>query len=73
MAKGHLFEYAVLFHPKPRKVGDETQTDPTEIVVAPSTLIATDEGTVSILVARQIPEKYLTMLDQVEILIRPFG
>jgi hypothetical protein len=70
--KGQIYEYAVLFHPKPRKVGDDSVTDPSEIIVDVTRVVAQDENTVAIVASRQIPEKYLTTLDQVEIAVRPF-
>ena len=73
MAKGQIFEYAVLHHPKPRKVGDETVTDPSELVVDVTRIVSPDENAVAILAARGIPDAYLNKLDQVEIVIRPFG
>jgi hypothetical protein len=69
-----LFEYAILFHPKPRKIGNDgdTQTDPSEILVEPKRIVAKDEATVGILAAREIPEAYLDKLDSVEVIVRPF-
>lgn len=72
-AKGKLFEYAVLHHPKAKKdlAGNEEQvkssilTDVTRVLAA-----TTDE--VSILAARTISEDYLDKLEQVEIVVRPF-
>lgn len=70
---GQIFEYAVLYHPKPRKVGDETVTDPSEILVDVKRVVAKDEKAVAILAAREIPTDYLDgKLEQVEIAIRPF-
>jgi len=70
---GQIFEYAVLYHPKPRKVGDETVTDPSEILVDVKRVVAHDEKGVAIMAAREIPEEYLNgKLEQVEIAIRPF-
>lgn len=70
---GQIFEYAVLYHPKPRKVGDETVTDPSEILVDVKRVVAKDEKSVAILAAREIPTDYLDgKLEQVEIAIRPF-
>lgn len=70
---GQIFEYAVMYHPKPRKVGDETVTDPSQILVDVKRVVAHDEKAVAILAAREIPEEYLDgKLEQVEIAIRPF-
>lgn len=69
---GRIFEYAVLFHPKPRKVGDETVTDPSQIIVDVKRVVASDVGAVSIMAARDIPVEYIDKLDQVDIALRPF-
>jgi hypothetical protein len=69
---GKIFEYAVLHHPKPHKVGDLTVTDPSEIVVDVQRIVAVDEKAVGIRAAREIPEKWLDKLDDLEIAIRPF-
>ena len=68
-----LFEYAVLYHPKVVKdsQGNETQGDD-QVVRAPEFTLAKDEKEVAIRAARAIPEEYLTKLDQVEIVVRPF-
>lgn len=73
MAKGQLFEYAVLYHPKPTKdpAGNDT-TPKSEIIVEPVRLLAENEQEVSIKASRAIPEKYDALLHQVEILVRPF-
>jgi len=70
--KGEIFEYAVLFHPKPKKVGDDSVTDPSSIIVDVTRVVAQTENEVAIKAARQIPEEYLDKLEQVEIAIRPF-
>ncbi len=68
-----LFEYAVLHHPKIVKdaQGNETQ-GPDEIISTPQFVLAKDDKEVAIRAARAIPDKYLTILDQVEIVVRPF-
>jgi hypothetical protein len=70
---GKIFEYAVLYHPKPRKVGDDSVRDPSQIIVDVKRVVAKDESAAAILAAREIPEEYLDgKLDQVEIAVRPF-
>ena len=73
---GKLFEYVVLYHPKARKAkGDEDgerTTDPSEIIVDLKRVIAKDDKTVAIVAAREIPEKFIDRLEQVEIIVRPF-
>lgn len=73
MAKGQLFEYAILYHGKPTKdERDNNQEPPTELVQDLIRVIAKSKDEVGILAARQIPEKYLDRLEQVEIIVRPF-
>ncbi len=68
-----LFEYAVLYHPKPTKEQRDAGDDITSvIVVAPRVVLAKDEKVAALLVARSIPEEYVDKLEKVEIVIRPF-
>lgn len=64
-----LFEMAILCH----TTHDEDKAGKsTEIIVAPKYILATDQGTATILAAREIPEEYLEKLDRVEVAVRPF-
>ncbi len=71
MAK--LFEYAILHHPKVVKdqAGNETQGLDT-IIKEPTYVLAGNEKEVAMRAAREIPETYLTKLEEVEICVRPF-
>jgi hypothetical protein len=73
MAKGKLFEYAVLFHPKPKKdaAGSE-EAEKSTILTDVTRQLAATPAEVSILAARSIPPEYLDRLEQVEIVVRPF-
>lgn len=73
MARGQLFEYAVLYHPKPTKdpAGNDT-TPKSTLVIAPATVLAVDEKEVGLKVARLIPADYDDKLDLVEVIVRPF-
>jgi hypothetical protein len=73
MAKGKLFEYAVLYHPKSKKdlAGNEEVTKSIILTDVTRQLAATPDE-VSILAARSIPPEYLDKLEQVEIVVRPF-
>jgi hypothetical protein len=64
-----LYEFAILYHPtaEQRKKGQKD-----EIVVKPTTILAQDERTATLTAAREIPEKYMDQLDQIEVAIRPF-
>lgn len=73
MQRKSLFQYAILYHPKPTKdaMGNDT-TPPDEIVLPITTVLAGADSEVQMIAARQIPEKYLTTLEGVEVLVRPF-
>jgi hypothetical protein len=73
MAKGKLYEYAVLHHPKAKKdvVGNEEQAK-SQIVTDLKRVLATTPEEVSILAARSIPDEYLDKIEQLEIVVRPF-
>jgi len=73
MAKGKLFEYAVLFHPKASKEQAERgETPKSEILISPATVLATSPEQVSILASRAIPPTHVDKLDDIEIVVRPF-
>ena len=74
MAKGKLFEYAVLYHPKEKKdAAGNPLEDKKSIVVTPVTqVLATSDKEVGMLAAKAIPDEYNDKLEQVEIVIRPF-
>lgn len=72
MAKGKLFEYAVIFHPKPTKEEREAGTTPkSELIADLTSVLARDEKEVGIIAARAIPEKFTDRLDDIEIVVRP--
>jgi hypothetical protein len=71
MAK--LFEYAIIFHPKTVRDGQGNETQgPAEILVQPTFVLAKSDKDVGIRAAREIPQKYMDLLDQVEVCVRPF-
>ena len=73
MAKGKLFEVAVLFHPAKTKEHIDAGTDPkSTLLKTPHTLLAQSEQEVAVRTARELPEEYLDKLEQVEIVVRPF-
>ena len=73
MAKGKLFEYAVLHHPKPKKdaAGNE-EIAKSSILTDVTRVLAGTPDEVSILAARSIPDNYMDKLDEVDIVVRPF-
>ena len=73
MAKGKLFEYAVLYHPKPTKEqNDRGETPKSEVLIPPKSVLAASEAQVTVLASRSIPETHLDKLDDVEIVVRAF-
>jgi hypothetical protein len=74
MAKGKLFEYAVLYHPKGKKnaAGESVEEKKSEVIADVTRVLAGSDAEVSILAARSIPETFLSRLDDVEIVVRPF-
>ena len=74
MAKGKLFEYAVLYHPREKKdaAGNPIETKKSIIVTELTRVLATSDKEVGMLAAKAIPDEYNDKLDDVEIIIRPF-
>ena len=73
MAKGKLFEYAILYHPKPSKEQRDAGESPkSEIVAEPKLVLSIGQEQVAVLAARAIPEAHLGHLDDIEIVVRPF-
>lgn len=73
MTRQKLFEYAVLYHPKPTKDQREADETPKSVVlVTPQTVIAFDDKEVGMIASRAIPDDYADKLDLVEVVIRPF-
>jgi hypothetical protein len=73
MPKGKLFEYAILYHPKPKKAKDgELIEQKSEVVCEPKRLLALDDKQVAMLAARALPEEYVDKLEEIEIIVRPF-
>ena len=68
-----LFEYAVVYHPKPKKVDGVEHREKSQLLVPMTSVLADSDKEVAIVASRQIPEEYLDKLAQVEILIRPFA
>lgn len=71
MAKSKLFQYAVLKHPKNTKDGKDGEGT-TTVLVAPTTILAVDEKTAAIKVAKAIPDTEMENLEQIEIVLQSF-
>lgn len=74
MAKGKLFEYAVIYHPKEKKdaAGNPLEQKKSIIVQDITRVLAGSDKEVAMLAAKAIPNEYDDKLDDVEIVIRPF-
>ena len=73
MAKQQIFEYAILYHPTEKKDSDGNIIKRiSEVVVPMSSVLASNEKEAMMLIARMIPEKFLSDLDCIEIALRPF-
>lgn len=67
--KHKIFEFAIIGHPTEKEANAGKTT---EFIVQPDKVLAPDLATANILASRQIPDKWLTKLDRVEIAVRPF-
>ena len=74
MAKGKLFEYAVLYHPPETKdaAGNPIENKKSILVKEPTRVVAVSEPEVAMLAAKSIPDEYNDKLEHVEIVVRPF-
>jgi hypothetical protein len=72
MAKSKLYNVAVLFHPALTK---DTAGNPiekkSEIVIAPKYILAIADEHARILLGREIPEKYIDKMFELEFIVRP--
>lgn len=64
-----LFQYAVIYIPKKKKDAEEV---PAKVLVPVTDVLVENESQAQIIAARAIPEEYLTKLDQVQVVCRPF-
>lgn len=74
MAKGKLFEYAVIYHPKEKKdaAGNPLETKKSIVVSDVTRVLAVSDKEVAMLAAKAIPAEYDDKLEDVEIVVRPF-
>ena len=73
MAKGKMFDFAVLYHPKQTKdtAGNDT-TPASQLIVKPQQTLAINEKEVGLRASRAIPAEFDDRLDDCEVLVRPF-
>jgi hypothetical protein len=73
MSKGKLFEFAVLYHPKPTKEEVESGDHPKSVMLTEvQRVLAGSQDEVAMLAARSVPEAYISKLENVEVVVRPF-
>lgn len=73
MARGHLFQFAVIHHPRQTEEQRKRDEWPESVIVVPLTpLIATSERTAMLKLARAIPEEHTEHMDDLEIVLRDF-
>lgn len=67
-----LYEYAVICNEKRDKDGEVTEA--AELVVQPTTILASDEAQAQLLAGRAIPDAYVDngKLDRLVVVVRPF-
>jgi hypothetical protein len=67
--KQTLFEYVVIWHPSK----DESEKGAkSEVVVAKNSMLASNDKIVGMKAVMEIPEKFKSELEKIEIIIRPF-
>lgn len=71
--KKRLFQYAVLFHERTTNKDLQKEEFNTQVIVPIGIMLATDEKIAALKIAREIDEKYVEQLQDIEILIRPFA
>ena len=64
-----LFQYAILWHPNKKELEEGLKS---KVIVEITTVLAQDIQKAGMMASMEIPSEYKTVLDQVEIAIRPF-
>lgn len=70
MSRQRIFEYAVIKQPLEDEDGKETE--PAELVVPLTAIMAKDEKQATLLASRAIPDSEMGNLDRLDIAVRPF-
>jgi hypothetical protein len=70
MSNKKLFGYAIIDQGK--KAEKDIPAQPAKVLVPPTYILADNEKEVVILAGRQIPEEYLSKMEQIDIAVRPF-
>lgn len=65
-----LFEYAVILQPKEDRDGDIVEQG--KVVVEPKTVLCESEEQAQLVAGRSIPEEFISELDRLTLVVRPF-
>ena len=70
--KKKLFQFAVIYHERIVNIESKKETFNSMIISGPENVLATDEKTALLMVAKRIPDEHLAHLEDIEILIKGF-
>jgi hypothetical protein len=71
--KSKLYEYAIIQHGRVTKAEEELGKRPvSSVLVEPKRVLVRDENEALLTAAREIPVEFISRLDEIEVLIRPF-
>lgn len=70
MSESKLFQYAIIWHPTEKQVKEDGAKS--KLIKELSTILASDDKSVLMYAAMDIPADYKDQLDQVKIVVRPF-
>ena len=70
MSRKTIFQYAIIWNPTAKQAKDEDAIS--QFILEPTTTLAKDANSVQLMAAMEIPQEYKTMLDQIDIVVRPF-
>lgn len=71
MSRYNVYEYLIYLDEKIDNDGERLSAP--MIVAGPDIILARDEAQASITIARAIPEEYEDQLDDIVVVVRPFG
>lgn len=70
MTKSRLFQYIIVWNPTEKQVKEESLKP--KLIQGVTDVLSTDENSVRMTAAMNIPQEYKDQLDQIEIAVRPF-
>jgi hypothetical protein len=65
-----VYEYVVFLQEKLDKEGNVAE--PGQIIVPPTTILASDSDQASMIAARKIPEEFMEQINRISVAVRPF-